>query len=71
MKTPAHIKEISINILKHLSREDLRKIARESNIPRGRNKVDTLRNLIENFDKIPLQFDVSLTLGTINFATSL
>jgi len=44
------------SLLAMFTRVELRQIAEELNIPKGRNKSDTIINILRNRDKIKLEF---------------
>lgn len=47
-------------LLKHFTREQLRQLARVLDIPRGREKKDTIENLVENQQEMNLIIDFSV-----------
>ncbi len=49
-------RELLRSILELFSRDDLRKFAKDNDVPRGQNKSDTIRNLVVD------QYDLDVTL---------
>lgn len=60
-----HLKSI---LMYHFTREQLRNLARSNGIPRGRNKIDTVKNLLKEFEEFNIRIEISRFRSQVRFA---
>lgn len=64
--TTSELESRVVKFLEKKSREELRDLARQFDIPRGRNKTDTIKNIIES-DKLFIIFGGILSPDLLNY----
>lgn len=62
MKTKSNLTLIVTTLLATMSRDDLRNIATVANVPRGKDKTDTMKNLTAAVEQGTLQLKTVCTL---------